>query len=103
MTFNACRHFYVQLVRSLLILFIFSELINEDLLNLLTSKNWKMRNEGLQKVQEIFGDGKPVEGHMTDLTTVLSKMCADSNKNLVKMTLGLCEVFPRSLGRRLAK
>ena len=72
-------------------------------MNLLTSKNWKMRNEGLQKVQEIFGEGKPLEGHLSDLTSVLAKMCGDSNKNLVRMTLGICEVIPRSLGRKQAR
>ena len=60
-----------------------SDQITEALLLDLKNKNWKIRNEALQKLVSILNDAKFVTPNIGDLPVALHARLTDSNKNLV--------------------
>lgn len=61
----------------------FSERMTEALMNELADKNWKLRKEGLEKVQAIFNEAKFITANVGPLPEALRLRLNDSNKILV--------------------
>ena len=72
-----------------------SDKITEELLSDLKDKNWKIRNEALQKVVSILNDAKFITPNIGDLPVALHARLNDSNKNLVsdQMSCHVCCVM----------
>ncbi|XP_076289585.1 msps cytoskeleton-associated protein 5 isoform X1 [Lasioglossum baleicum] len=75
-----------------------SNQITEGLLNELSDKNWKVRNEGLQKVNAIISDAKFIKGSIGDLPQGLALRLVDSNSKIAQSTLGLCQALAVAMG-----
>ena len=75
------------------------------MLVLLSSKNWKERKEGLEKIEELLKANPFIVGgaEMQEPLTVISKVCTDANKILGKTTLGLMESFAKAFSKADAK
>ena len=57
--------------------------LKSDLIKELGDKNWKIRGESLQKIQDILSQAKFIQPSLGDLPSALKGRLADSNKNLV--------------------
>lgn len=53
----------------------------------MADKNWKIRNEGLQKVITILNENKFVTHNLGQLPDALKLRLGDSNKNMVRTPL----------------
>lgn len=79
----------------------FSEKLGSEVQTLLTSKNWKERKEGLEKIDEMLKANPFITGgsDMQEPLSVIAKLCTDVNKILGKTTLGLMEAFAKALSK----
>ncbi|XP_076233452.1 msps cytoskeleton-associated protein 5 isoform X2 [Calliopsis andreniformis] len=75
-----------------------SNQITESLLNELSDKNWKVRNEGLQKVSTIISEAKFIKGSIGDLPQGLALRLVDSNSKIAQSTLGICQALVIAMG-----
>ncbi|KAK1119716.1 hypothetical protein K0M31_013134 [Melipona bicolor] len=75
-----------------------SNQITEGLLNELSDKNWKVRNEGLQKVNAIISEAKFIKGSIGDLPQALALRLIDSNSKIAQSTLGICQTLAVAMG-----
>ncbi|XP_076624650.1 msps cytoskeleton-associated protein 5 [Colletes latitarsis] len=75
-----------------------SNQISENLLNELSDKNWKVRNEGLQKISAIISEAKFIKGSIGDLPQGLALRLVDSNSKIAQSTLGICQVLAIAMG-----
>ncbi|XP_034182971.1 msps cytoskeleton-associated protein 5 isoform X1 [Osmia lignaria lignaria] len=75
-----------------------SNQITESLLNELADKNWKVRNEGLQKINTIISDAKFIKGSIGDLPQSLALRLVDSNSKIAQSTLGICQALAIAMG-----
>ncbi|XP_076663727.1 msps cytoskeleton-associated protein 5 isoform X2 [Andrena cerasifolii] len=75
-----------------------SNQISESLLNELSDKNWKVRNEGLQKVSGIISEAKFIKGSIGDLPQGLALRLVDSNSKIAQTTLGICQALALAMG-----
>ncbi|KZC12217.1 Cytoskeleton-associated protein 5 [Dufourea novaeangliae] len=75
-----------------------SNQITESLLNELSDKNWKVRNEGLQKVSVIISEAKFIKGSIGDLPQGLALRLVDSNSKIAQSTLGICQALAVAMG-----
>ncbi|XP_033322448.2 msps cytoskeleton-associated protein 5 isoform X2 [Megalopta genalis] len=75
-----------------------SNQITESLLNELSDKNWKVRNEGLQKVNAIISEAKFIKGSIGDLPQGLALRLVDSNSKIAQSTLGICQALAVAMG-----
>ncbi|XP_076386663.1 msps cytoskeleton-associated protein 5 isoform X2 [Megachile rotundata] len=75
-----------------------SNQITESLLNELADKNWKVRNEGLQKISTIISDAKFIKGSIGDLPQSLALRLVDSNSKIAQSTLGICQALALAMG-----
>ncbi|KAM3186859.1 hypothetical protein ACTXT7_003450 [Hymenolepis weldensis] len=78
-----------------------SEKLGGEVQTLLTSKNWKERKEGLEKIDETLKANPFITGgsDMQEPLSVIAKLCTDANKILGKTTLGLMEAFAKALSK----
>ncbi|KAK0183474.1 hypothetical protein PV327_001512 [Microctonus hyperodae] len=74
--------------------------ITEALLAELADKNWKVRNEGLQKINNILSEAKFIKATIGDLPRALSLRLVDSNSKLAQSTLSICETLAIAMGTR---
>ncbi|GAB1602380.1 cytoskeleton-associated protein 5-like isoform X1 [Argonauta hians] len=72
--------------------------ITGDILAEMADKNWKVRNEGLQKVTAILNENKFLVPNLGQLPEALKARLGDSNKNMVITTLGILATLATSLG-----
>ncbi|XP_029636093.1 cytoskeleton-associated protein 5 isoform X2 [Octopus sinensis] len=72
--------------------------ITSEILAEMGDKNWKIRNEGLQKVTVILNENKFVLPNLGQLPEALKARLGDSNKNMVITTLGILGTLATSLG-----
>ena len=77
--------------------------IKSDLIKELADKNWKVRNESLQKVQEIIKTAKFVKPSLGDLPGALKGRLSDSNKKLIITTLDIMKNLSTAMGSGCAK
>lgn len=62
--------------------------ITDGLLAELADKNWKVRNEGLQKVNALLSEAKYIKPSIGDLPQGLALRLVDSNSKIAQSTLG---------------
>lgn len=75
-----------------------SERITEALLAQMSDKNWKVRNEGLQKVTEILKESKFITGNLGGLPEAIKVRLGESNKNLQMTAINICSTLATSMG-----
>lgn len=71
--------------------------IKAELIKELGDKNWKVRGEGLQKVQEIVSAAKFIQPSLGELPAALKARLGDSNKNLVSAAMPTQLITPIQL------
>lgn len=76
-------HCHACLLACWFLVMTFSERMTETLMNELADKNWKVRKEGLEKVQAIFNEAKFITANVGPLPEALKLRLNDSNKILV--------------------
>ncbi|XP_050457751.1 protein mini spindles isoform X2 [Cataglyphis hispanica] len=72
--------------------------ITEALLAELADKNWKVRNEALQKVNILLSEAKFIKPTIGDLPQGLALRLVDSNSKIAQATLGICEMLATAIG-----
>lgn len=75
-----------------------SERITEDLLTMMADKNWKVRNEALQKVTEILKEAKFITPNLNGLPEAIKARLSESNKNLQTIAITICSTLAQALG-----
>ncbi|XP_025159861.1 protein mini spindles isoform X2 [Harpegnathos saltator] len=75
-----------------------SSQITDGLLAELADKNWKVRNEGLQKVNSLLSEAKYIKPNIGDLPQGLALRLVDSNSKIAQSTLGICETLATAVG-----
>lgn len=75
-----------------------SNQITESLLAELADKNWKVRNEALDKLQTIISEAKFIKPSLADLPLAISIRLGDSNVKIAQNTLALCEAICKAMG-----
>ncbi|XP_018400371.1 PREDICTED: cytoskeleton-associated protein 5 [Cyphomyrmex costatus] len=72
--------------------------ITEALLAELADKNWKVRNEALQKVNTLLGEVRFIKATIGDLPQGLALRLVDSNSKIAQAALGICETLATAIG-----
>ncbi|XP_064399412.1 cytoskeleton-associated protein 5-like isoform X3 [Halichondria panicea] len=80
-----------------------SSQIKPELIKEMADKNWKIRNESLQKVQEILKTAKFVKPSLGDLPGALKGRLSDSNKKLIITTLDIIKNLSTAMGSGCSK
>ncbi|KAK7077047.1 hypothetical protein SK128_006638 [Halocaridina rubra] len=75
-----------------------SEQLSSNLFSELADKNWKVRNEALQKVSNILTDAKFIKGDIDELPAALCSRMNDSNKNIAIEALRITALLSTALG-----
>ncbi|XP_037791590.1 cytoskeleton-associated protein 5-like [Penaeus monodon] len=75
-----------------------SDQLTSSLFTDLSDKNWKVRNEALQKVSNIISEAKFIKGDIGELPTALCARMMDTNKNLALEALRLTASLSAALG-----
>ncbi|KAK4303692.1 hypothetical protein Pmani_024319 [Petrolisthes manimaculis] len=75
-----------------------SEQLTSNLFSELADKNWKVRNEALQKVSNIISEAKFIKGDICELPTALCSRMNDSNKNLAVEAIRVTASLATALG-----
>ncbi|XP_043480677.1 protein mini spindles [Leptopilina heterotoma] len=72
--------------------------ITESLFSELSDKNWKVRNEGLQKITNILNETKFIKSSIGDLPQMLAPRLVDSNSKIAQTCLGVCGQLATAMG-----
>lgn len=80
-----------------------SEKITPELVTEMADKNWKIRNEGLQKVVAILNEAKFITPSIGPLPEALKARLGDSNKILVTSTINICQTLATAMGPNVKK
>lgn len=64
----------------------------------MADKNWKTRNEGLTKLQNIVNEAKLIKSSIGDLPLALSHRLVDSNAKIAQTALAICEQLAEAMG-----
>ncbi|XP_011346802.1 protein mini spindles isoform X1 [Ooceraea biroi] len=75
-----------------------SSQITEALLAELADKNWKVRNEALQKVNALLAENKFIKSTIGDLPQGLALRLVDSNSKIAQSAIGICEALATAIG-----
>ncbi|XP_076471814.1 cytoskeleton-associated protein 5-like isoform X2 [Babylonia areolata] len=75
-----------------------SERITESLLTMMADKNWKVRNEGLQKVTDILKEAKFITANIGGLPEAVKVRLGESNKNLQMAAINICSMLATAMG-----
>lgn len=75
-----------------------SNQITDTVLNELSDKNWKVRNEALGKISTILQDAKFIKPNLGDLPQALAVRLTDSNVKIAHSALNLCEAITKAMG-----
>ncbi len=83
----------------------FSEKLTPEMLNLLVSKAWKERQEGLNQIKEVLSSAQFIEGGsaIQEPLSAIAKVCADVNKIIVKNVLAILDDFAKAFSKADAK
>ncbi|KAM3966107.1 LOW QUALITY PROTEIN: msps cytoskeleton-associated protein 5 [Aphomia sociella] len=73
-------------------------LITEALIAEINDKNWKVRNEGLDKVKAIITSSSPIKPSLGELPAALVARLLDSNSKLAQSALHICENLASAMG-----
>lgn len=72
--------------------------ITEALLAEISDKNWKTRNEGLTKLQNILNEAKLIKANIGDLPQVLAHRLVDSNAKIAQTAMEICKQLAEAIG-----
>ncbi|GLG98562.1 Protein mini spindles [Gryllus bimaculatus] len=72
--------------------------ITESLLEELKDKNWKVRNEAFQKLENILKENKFVTSNLGELPPVLAQRILDSNSNIAKTAIAFSQTLGIAMG-----
>lgn len=72
--------------------------ITESLLNEIADKNWKTRNEGLEKVKNIINEAKLIKSGLGDLPQALAQRLVDSNAKIAQTALEIGQQIAMAMG-----
>ncbi|XP_075235279.1 msps cytoskeleton-associated protein 5 isoform X2 [Lycorma delicatula] len=72
--------------------------ITDSLVSELVDKNWKVRAEALQKLQNILSELKFVLGSLGEAAPALAARLVDSNSKIAATTLALCQQIANAYG-----
>ncbi|XP_055533540.1 protein mini spindles isoform X2 [Wyeomyia smithii] len=75
-----------------------SSQITESVLVELSDKNWKTRNEGLDKIKTIISEAKLIKPNLGDLPQVLAQRLVDSNAKIAQTSVEICEQIAIAMG-----
>ncbi|XP_045478875.1 protein mini spindles isoform X2 [Harmonia axyridis] len=75
-----------------------SSQITETLINEMSDKNWKVRNEALTKVSTIIQEAKLIKPNIGNLPQALSERLGDSNTKIAQLSTNLCEALAKAMG-----
>lgn len=73
-------------------------LITEALVAEMNDKNWKVRNEALDKVKAIITNSSPIKPSLGELPPALVARLLDSNSKLAQTALNICEALATAMG-----
>lgn len=68
------------------------------MLSELADKNWKVRDEALQKVAAAINSNRYVSGNLGELPQALAGRMQDSNKNIGLTAFTICKHLGKALG-----
>ncbi|XP_017847656.1 protein mini spindles isoform X3 [Drosophila busckii] len=72
--------------------------ITEALLKEMSDKDWKTRNEGLNKLQLIISEARLIKPSIGDLAPALAHRLVDSNAKIAQTALSICEQLSTAMG-----
>ncbi|XP_045453489.1 protein mini spindles [Melitaea cinxia] len=75
-------------------------LITDSLIAEINDKNWKVRNEGLDKVKAIITNSSPIKPSLGELPAALVARLLDSNSKLAQSALQICELLASAMGSK---
>ncbi|XP_039748476.1 protein mini spindles isoform X3 [Pararge aegeria] len=75
-------------------------LITDTLVAEFNDKNWKVRNEALDKVKAIIQSSAPIKASLGELPAALSARLFDSNSKLAQSAIQICELLAAALGTK---
>ncbi|XP_054838649.1 cytoskeleton-associated protein 5-like [Eublepharis macularius] len=75
-----------------------SKRFSTELMHKMQDSGWKVRREGLEELSRILSDVKSIQPSIGDLPAALKICLHDSNKALVKQTLGILQQLARLMG-----
>ncbi|XP_047538728.1 protein mini spindles isoform X1 [Vanessa atalanta] len=75
-------------------------LITDSLVAEINDKNWKVRNEALDKVKAIITNSSPIKSTLGELPAALVARLLDSNSKLAQSALQICELLATSMGSK---
>lgn len=75
-------------------------LITDTLVGEMNDKNWKVRNEALDKVKAIITNSAPIKQSLGELPAALAARLVDSNSKLAQSALQICEQIATAMGPR---
>ncbi|XP_044749386.1 protein mini spindles isoform X2 [Coccinella septempunctata] len=75
-----------------------SSQITESLINEMSDKNWKVRNEALTKVSAMIQEAKLIKPNIGNLPQALSERLSDSNTKIAQLSTNLCEALAKAMG-----
>ncbi|CAG5054310.1 unnamed protein product [Parnassius apollo] len=73
-------------------------LITDALISEINDKNWKVRNEGLDKLKAIITASSPIKATLGELPASLAARLVDSNSKLAQSALHICESLAVAMG-----
>ncbi|XP_068623237.1 protein mini spindles [Battus philenor] len=75
-------------------------LITDSLIGELNDKNWKVRNEALDKLKAIITTSSPIKPSLGELPPALVARLIDSNSKLAQNALHICESLATAMGSK---
>nr|XP_021185721.2 protein mini spindles isoform X2 [Helicoverpa armigera] len=75
-------------------------LVTDALIAEINDKNWKVRNEALDKVKALITNSAPIKPSLGELPAALSARLLDSNSKLAQIALQICEALATAMGSR---
>lgn len=72
--------------------------ITESLINELSDKNWKTRNEGLEKLKSIIESNKLIKPTLGELPPILAQRLVDSNAKIAQTAIEITQMLAMAMG-----
>ncbi|CAH2055745.1 unnamed protein product, partial [Iphiclides podalirius] len=75
-------------------------LITDALVAEINDKNWKVRNEALDKLKALITNSAPIKPSLGELPAALGARLLDSNSKLAQSALHICEALATAMGSK---
>lgn len=73
--------------------------ITEQVISELNDKNWKVRDESLQKVARLVNGATYISNNLGELPVALAARMSDSNKMICQTAFSICKNLGQALGK----